>query len=54
MRPANKQHSETVLGQGAWFKALPPDLKALMLENSLLRTFKAGEVISPEDKRQQV
>jgi CRP/FNR family transcriptional regulator, cyclic AMP receptor protein len=52
MRPANKQHSEAVLGQGAWFKALPPDLKALMLENSLLRTFKTGEVISAEDQPQ--
>jgi len=52
MRTANKQHSDAVLGQGAWFKALPPGLKSLILDNSLLRTFKAGEVISAEDHRQ--
>ena len=52
MRTANKQHSDAILGQGAWFKALPPDLKSLILGNSVLRTFKAGEVISAEDQRQ--
>jgi len=52
MRTANKQHSNAVLGQGAWFNGLPPGLKSLILDNSLLRTFKAGEVISAEDHRQ--
>jgi CRP-like cAMP-binding protein len=52
MRPANKQHAEAVLAQGAWFKTLQPDLKSLILDYSLLRTFKAGEVISAEDHRQ--
>jgi hypothetical protein len=49
VRTANKQYSDAVLGQGAWFKALPSDLKSVILDNSLLRTFKAGEVISAED-----
>jgi len=52
VRTANKQHSDAVLSQGAWFKALPPGLKSLILDNSILRTFKAGEVISAEDQRQ--
>ncbi len=52
MRTANKQHSDAVLSQGAWFKALPPGLKGLILDNSILRTFKAGEIISAEDQRQ--
>jgi CRP-like cAMP-binding protein len=52
VKTANKEYSEAILGQGAWFKCLPRELKSLLLDNSLLRTFEAGEIISAEDHRQ--
>jgi CRP-like cAMP-binding protein len=41
-----------VLSRGAWFKALPPDLKSQILDNSLARKYEPGRVISTEDHRQ--
>lgn len=52
MGNANRQHFIAILGRGAWFKNLPPDLRKQILDNSVLRRFEVDQVISAEDRRQ--
>ena len=46
----DKQHIHSFLKRGAWFGSLPNDLQSKLIDQSVIRTYDAKEVISHEDR----
>jgi len=49
VRDAYRQHCQTLLRKGDWFNSIPTDLQGIVLDNSKLRNFEAGEVLIMEE-----